>query len=443
MLFTPDKIDRLKPGQIFVFGSNLQGHHAGGAARTAHQKFGAIWGQGTGLQGQSYAIPTMQGGVDTIKPYVDEFIRFAKAHKEYIFLVTRIGCGIAGFKDGEIAPLFSDAVGCSNILLPREFAEVLCMPETARRTLMKSTHGQVRTMADIIIALNKEKHYTTPNKALSDLQEYFGRIAETGDEVAFTAVRILWNSIRDAFTGGKLDVERLCRTMENFKLSEKEWNRAYMSYCLDKLLKIITYFNDFRRYRNAQSLLNDLHDTGIFNFSHCSPQREHYYFKMARYPWLFFQRGLCENWERMTTDGVLDCRKMNNVMFDTHKRGIRKYGLDAVIGHDYVSDGPCHPEVYFPKRIGTAPVYVKTKRKYIKSCGEGKGPNSIPDYYEKLYARPLLEKSPDYTEVNGFYIPKRDYTLPVYHIWGGKIKNPPGLSPKDFIDNIIKGDVNL
>ena len=124
-MFTPDRIDKLEPNQIFVFGSNLQGFHAGGAARAAHQKFGAIWGQGVGLQGQSYAIPTMQGGVETIKPYVDEFISFAKAHSEYTFLVTRIGCGIAGFKDSEIAPLFRDALGCDNIVLPREFAKIL------------------------------------------------------------------------------------------------------------------------------------------------------------------------------------------------------------------------------------------------------------------------------------------------------------------------------
>ena len=105
-MYTPNKIDKLAPNQIFVFGSNLEGHHAGGAARLAHDRFGAVWGQGVGLQGQCYAIPTMHGGVETIKPYVDEFIEFAKEHKELTFLVTRIGCGIAGFKDRQIAPLF-------------------------------------------------------------------------------------------------------------------------------------------------------------------------------------------------------------------------------------------------------------------------------------------------------------------------------------------------
>lgn len=104
-----------------MFGSNLHGHHGGGAASVAWASFGAIWGQGVGLQGQSYAIPTMQGGVETIKPYVDQFIDFAKAHPELFFYVTRIGCGIAGFKDSDIAPLFKDAVGVDNICLPMSF----------------------------------------------------------------------------------------------------------------------------------------------------------------------------------------------------------------------------------------------------------------------------------------------------------------------------------
>ena len=122
---TPESIRDLKPNEIFVFGSNLQGAHGGGAARLAYERFGAVMGQGVGLQGQSYGIPTMQGGVDTIKPYVEEFIAFAKQHPEMTFLVTKIGCGIAGFRVDEIAPLFAGAVNVENIYLPQEFWEEL------------------------------------------------------------------------------------------------------------------------------------------------------------------------------------------------------------------------------------------------------------------------------------------------------------------------------
>lgn len=123
--YTPDFITELSPKEIFVFGSNLEGVHAGGAARLAHQRFGAIWGQGLGLQGNSYAIPTMQGDVRTISPYVDEFIEFAKNHSDLTFYVTKIGCGIAGFSVKEIAPLFKDALNFSNIILPKEFVDLL------------------------------------------------------------------------------------------------------------------------------------------------------------------------------------------------------------------------------------------------------------------------------------------------------------------------------
>lgn len=124
-MYTPEMIYSLKPNEVFVFGSNLNGAHLGGAARVAYSKFGAKWGEGVGLQGQSYAIPTMQGGVNTIKPYVDQFVAFAKEHPELTFYVTRIGCGIAGFKDEEIAPLFENAKELSNVFLPKTFWDYL------------------------------------------------------------------------------------------------------------------------------------------------------------------------------------------------------------------------------------------------------------------------------------------------------------------------------
>lgn len=123
--FSPKKIFSLADNEIFVFGSNLAGRHAGGAARVATERFGAIWGQGVGLQGKSYAIPTMQGSVETIQPYVDEFIDFAQKHPDLKFLVTPIGCGIAGFTPNEIAPLFKEALGLENVLLPKSFADIL------------------------------------------------------------------------------------------------------------------------------------------------------------------------------------------------------------------------------------------------------------------------------------------------------------------------------
>lgn len=133
MKYTPENITSLDRDEVFVFGSNLAGNHAGGAARVARERFGAIMGQGVGLQGQSYAIPTMQGGVETIKPYVDEFIELAREWDQTTFYVTRIGCGIAGFTDEQIAPLFAEALNLYNVRLPKSFVDILTKGESTKR----------------------------------------------------------------------------------------------------------------------------------------------------------------------------------------------------------------------------------------------------------------------------------------------------------------------
>ena len=122
---TPEKITELSMCEVFVFGSNLEGHHNGGAARMAHSRFGAEWGVGVGPTGKCYAIPTMHGGVEDIKPYVDDFVEYVRNHPDNRFLVTRIGCGIAGFTDREIAPLFKDVKDTPNVCLPKEWLFIL------------------------------------------------------------------------------------------------------------------------------------------------------------------------------------------------------------------------------------------------------------------------------------------------------------------------------
>ena len=128
---TPENITNIKDNQIFVFGSNLSGRHGKGAAKTA-LGWGAKWGQAKGLQGRSYGIPTKDASIrrtlsiKEIKPFVDEFIEFAKANENLTFLVTEIGCGLAGLKPKEIAPLFKEAVNVENIHLPARFWHKCC-----------------------------------------------------------------------------------------------------------------------------------------------------------------------------------------------------------------------------------------------------------------------------------------------------------------------------
>lgn len=117
----PNHITELSECEIFVFGSNLEGQHMGGAARYAYDHFGAEWGNGVGPQGRCYAIPTMHGPLSAIKPYVDDFIEYARQHPMNRFLLTRIGCGIAGFKDEKMAPLFLEAFKLPNVSFPDEW----------------------------------------------------------------------------------------------------------------------------------------------------------------------------------------------------------------------------------------------------------------------------------------------------------------------------------
>lgn len=113
---------------IFVFGSNLAGIHGKGAALTAKNQYGAIQGQGIGLQGHSYAIPTKDYNLtplplNEIRKYINEFIVFAINHVHYQFFITRIGCGLAGYKDLEIAPMFINTP--TNCILPKEWLYIL------------------------------------------------------------------------------------------------------------------------------------------------------------------------------------------------------------------------------------------------------------------------------------------------------------------------------
>lgn len=115
-----DRIAELGENEIFVFGSNIQGAHGGGAAWYAHKKFGAEWGVGEGLTGRTYALPTMEGK-ESLKKSVDNFIACAKLHPELTFLVTAVGCGIAGYTPDEVAPLFKEATSLENVYLPQVF----------------------------------------------------------------------------------------------------------------------------------------------------------------------------------------------------------------------------------------------------------------------------------------------------------------------------------
>lgn len=377
--FTPEKINSLLPDEIFVFGSNLAGHHGGGAARIALNNFGAIYGQGVGLQGQSYAIPTMQGGVETITPYVDEFIHFAREHSHIFFYVTRIGCGIAGFRDEQVAPLFIKALNLSNICLPESFVRILSNSQI-KESYKLSEYGQVRTLADIAKALNEEKLYTSLDSLLKDFHHVLEKYKLRGT-ITVETFQIIHSILHEnsnlIFHDGKFDSIRFEEILSKKDYVYDKMENIFQKRSNAKILRIIQYFNEKEQYTSPNQIISDL------NRLHSDDLNDSFH-----YPLFFFERGLSNLWEKITINGKLDNALLESIMFEQHKEKVKNLGINTVIEMDYEDDGPCHPEVYFPREVGIGPVYVKQGiRKFIKSCGEGKGPNRIPNFYEEHLRR--------------------------------------------------------
>ena len=183
--------------------------------------------------------------------------------------------------------------------------------------------------------------------------------------------------------------------------------------------------NEFRRYKQGDDIAGDfIEATG--GVGHCGPNPSHYYFAFGggmHYVHQFFIHYIRKFWDEISTDGVLDNAKFRDFMIERHERGIKKYGLENVISRNYKQDSACHPEVYVPYRGGAAPIYIKDEehRRYIKSCGEGKGPNRVPDLFEFRLIEPLLREDSKYSKIDDYYIPKEDYTLPMFRVWNGRM----------------------
>ena len=250
--FTPDYIDTLLPKQIFVFGSNALGYHTGGASASARKKFGAVWGQAEGLQGQCYAIPVDYGKNirkdNEVKAAVGRFIDFAKAHQELFFLVTRVGCGIAGYHDEEIAQYFIDALELKNVSLPKSFVDAL---------------GGGEADYHLERFLEAQDSYGSYNRALKEISE--GQKQGHWIWYVFPQIKGLGHSYNSEFFG----------------ISSKEEAKAYLDYpVLGSRLREITQalldcpvqsaddilgFPDVLKVRSCMTLFDLVSPNDIFN----------------------------------------------------------------------------------------------------------------------------------------------------------------------------------
>lgn len=445
--YTPEAISSLKADEVFVFGSNLDGRHGGGAARAAINKFGAIWGQGVGLQGQSYAIPSMQGGVATIKPYVDQFIAFAQEHTELFFYVTRIGCGIAGFKDSDIAPLFKEAMSMSNVCLPESFVEEnknTASPEVPQE-LLTMMYGQVRTLIDLLKALNKQE----PIKSRDDARERLAKIIERnvryGDDYAFMALRTIWcimSKYEDK--GSKVDIEQLEKDMLSFHdggeyLKTRDIFHILYNYSVRKMVKYIQFLNEFRRYKDYKLIRKDLRSIPV---DHCGRNDPQYYYSFNEDTIDSLWHILRYEWNSVTKDGTLDNDLLEEVALGRFDNMVKAHGLKETIRLAY-REMPCYPGVQFPKprEEGTAwgPSYLIEGNHIEKGCSDFRCWPWSDTSFEMKFARGLLERDKNYmgvkTERLGrLYLPISDYTLPVYSLQYGKVRFESQEEKIEFIE---------
>ncbi|MBQ9203007.1 MAG: hypothetical protein IJ155_02065 [Prevotella sp.] len=182
MAYTPEFVESLKDGQVFVFGSNLIGNHSGGASLVAMQRFGAVWGQAEGPQGQCYAIPVDIRGeaVENVSAYmkrhIDKFLAYAKAHSELFFIVIRVGCGNAGFDEEFVALFFKEAMTMDNVSLPKSFIEILKRGETGKKDDSK------QRVFNLIILDESGSMTTIAKQAVSGLNETFQTIRNAQKE---------------------------------------------------------------------------------------------------------------------------------------------------------------------------------------------------------------------------------------------------------------------
>lgn len=253
---TPEVVMELKENEIFVFGSNIPGVHHGGAAHIAAKKFGAIMGQGIGFQGQSYAIPTMQGDVETIKPYVDDFIDFAKNHQQQQFLVTPIGCGIADFSPNQIAPLFQYAITVGNISLPKTFWNIL-LRGTYKMIVGEAEYGTEEiievSVTDAIPVPDYSIHISLKKKEIEELSYEIYLCNEVCNTIFFTHNG---NSYDEDFTGG-IPEDVLLHLRNHGFFAATHWEResaTHISFDSKETCATIEFFyKDGAKYTRTES----------------------------------------------------------------------------------------------------------------------------------------------------------------------------------------------
>lgn len=327
-----------------------------------------------------------------------------------------------------------------------EFPEISC-----DAIFYLSGWGQVRTLADIAKALNEKFHFANIDDFFSSfktqLDEYLNRGTVTLEAVDVLSEIILQNR-EVLFKDYYLDLEKLLDLISHSANDDKNnpFNVIYSKREKTKLLRLAVLLNDVVRYTSADKLNQDVCSiaSGKYHNGNQFVLNDSFH-----YPLYFFNRGVENLWNSIISDGFLDNELLEKKMFTEHEQKVANFGLEHVLETDYENDAPCHPEVMFPKEIGTGPVYVKDsfytdfcsgKNMYVKSCGEGKGPNAHPTLYEFKLIRPILDREcqkGEYYFIDDYYIPMKDEDKPVFYIYHGQVRfDDQGGEKCDFIERM-------
>ena len=281
-------------------------------------------------------------------------------------------------------------------------------------------YGQIRTMADILISMNEQHHFHSSGEAVAAVEKFI----ESQSPCHFAISGKAFHFIADALYSSKAFVDgRLNKDVfwENFTISqfEKNWDNAMYRYYYAKIWKLICYFNEFRRYTSPSQIYKDLNKTITSEYYAMG-------YRYGGYPQHFFRCAIEEAWNEIAPNNSIDSQLLDEYMFKNHEASVRAIGLEATIVKHFEQDY-CWADVYFPKHIGSAPVYIERKigneRIFIKSCGEGKGPNNCPELLEFGYAYRLLVEDIKYNIYGSYsykdfqpelFVPKDDMSLPIY-----------------------------
>ena len=293
-------------------------------------------------------------------------------------------------------------------------------------------YGQVQTLCDIIKVLNDKNRYQLMEPLFNDMKEVMARYMRRGT-ISERTRRIINAGLlkdEDVFSDGVLDVAKLRQNLlEKIKSGEDDRIEEVMAKRdVFKLAGLVQYMNEFRRYMSSDEIRGDLchfvfdgiTSCGDFSKSRLNDKMFRYYpLGGHAFPYFVLFQAIEAMWPQITTDGVLDNSKLQQVMINRYQEDRDKYGLLSMAMTHYAQDSSCHPEVYVPK-YGEyyGPILVEDNainRRYIESCGEGKGPYKTDDYYEYQIMKLLIASDLKYVSVdNGLLIPRGDFSLPVY-----------------------------